>query len=697
LILRRIRHAITASRPGRSRRDTILVNSCSYGDRHQPGRLWTTAKLLLAFAFYFAISMIFFDHARDWMTNYRGEGGDPIAFVWFLHWWPFAITHHLNPFISHYVWHPRGFNLTWATSVPSAALFGWPLTLLAGPIFTFNFWTMMAPALAAWTAFLLAWHLTRDWPAALVGGYLFGFSSYELSQLLGHLPIDLAFLVPIAVLLCVRRARGEMKGRTFVAALTAVLLIELGLSTEIVATLCVLGAITWVIFFLCASASDRPALSRLAIDIVLAAAATIVLAAPFLFYLVKGLPDVPPMINSPQIFSADLLNYIVPTEVTRLGRSVFADLSNRFTGNHAEQGAYLGLPLVLLLAFHFRDRLADRYTRALLIALGVLIVLSLGPTLQIGGVQTWFPLPWSLALNLPLVRAALPTRFTMYVALATSVTAALYLATPGVGSWRVWRFALAGIACVFLIPNVRVFAWSRWPEQPFFTPETVRHELGHMPNVLIPGALSVSLAWQLDAGMQFTQPDGYVGFIPYDEQRDWASVLNDVANGNDLAAFCATHDVNYILTGPSTPRLMAAAIAGQHWPQHDKFGMTVIQVPPANQLTYSRIEGDYWASPASLNWMGKRAVVYTHGTPAILTLDGRWRPPDDPEYITLVNGSERSVYRITRPDSKTVQLPANATIVLTASSTFIPDRIIHNGDQRALSVAVSLQQTPGTK
>ncbi|HXW28136.1 MAG TPA: hypothetical protein VEK55_02140, partial [Xanthobacteraceae bacterium] len=68
------------------------------------------------------------------------------------------------------------------------------------------------------------------------------------------------------------------------------------------------------------------------------------------------------------------------------------------------------------------------------------------------------------------------------------------------------------------------------------------------------------------------------------------------------------------------------------------------------------------------------------------------RPADEPVDITLVDGPNTSVYRITQSDNKTVIIPPNVTVVLTASSTFVPDRVIHNGDQRALSVLISLEQ-----
>lgn len=651
---------------------------------------------------YIAIATAFFGDFGSWTSRYFGLGEDPVTFVWFLHWWPFAIVHGLNPFLSRYVWFPHGFDFAWDTSVPFAALLSLPVTLLQGPVLSFNLLSIAAPALSAWTAFLLARHLTRDWPAAVVGGYLFGFSSYELGQMLGHLNLDLTFLVPVAVLLCVQRAQGKLDGRRFIVAMAVLLLVELGLSSEILATLCVMGAITWTIMFMCAPKADRPSLWRLAVDITIAAAATAILATPFFYYLMKGAPEVPPQINSITMFSADPLNYIVPTVVTRLGRTVFSHLAGQFSGNASEQGAYLGLPLLFLVALYFRDHITQPYVRALLVAMGLLAVLSLGPWLHIDGAQTHIPLPWLLAKRLPLIRSALPTRFTMYVALCSAIAAALYLAAPDAGRWRPWRFALAGLACLCLAPNVRAYGWSRWPAEPFFTPEHVRQALGPMPNVLLLpfGSSGPGMGWQLDAGMRFTQSGGYVGFVPYGE---WGwHVLADLADGtsgpdfrNDLAAFCATHRVDYLLVGPGTPAPLSAAIKAGGWPQHMDRGVRVVRVPPPSTLHYSYIKGDYWPSPASVNWMGRKVRIITHGEMAVLTLTGTGRPIAAPVRIAIMRASGQSVYRITQSDTKTIRLPPNATVTVMALRTFVPDHIIHNGDQRHLSVRISLRPISG--
>ncbi len=96
-------------------------------------------------------------------------------------------VHGLDPFTSRYVWFPLGADLAWDTSVPAASLFALPLMFIGGPVFAFNVLSVTAPSLAAWTMFLLARELTGDWGAALFGGYIFGFSAYELGELLGHL------------------------------------------------------------------------------------------------------------------------------------------------------------------------------------------------------------------------------------------------------------------------------------------------------------------------------------------------------------------------------------------------------------------------------------------------------------------------------------------------------------------------------
>jgi hypothetical protein len=53
-----------------------------------------------------------------------GTGPDPRLMTWFLVWWPHALVHGLNPFLTKAMWTPQGINLAWQTSMPLVALGG---------------------------------------------------------------------------------------------------------------------------------------------------------------------------------------------------------------------------------------------------------------------------------------------------------------------------------------------------------------------------------------------------------------------------------------------------------------------------------------------------------------------------------------------------------------------------------------------
>ena len=654
-----------------------------------------------ALAGYAGLSLALFGRAGGWQDHYLGHGQDPIQTVWFMNWWVFSALHHLDPFTSGYVWFPRGFNLAWTTSVPSLALMSLPLRVLAGPLAAFNAVFVLAPALSAWTAFLLLRDLVASRRAAFVGGYLFGFSSYQVGQQMGHLNLSMTFLVPLAVLLCVRRVRGEVGRAWFVALLTILFVLQLGISTEILATLCVMGAVGWLIFLLHAPAGDRRRLLALAAEIPAAAALTVLLALPFFLALAAGLADVPPVANPPVDYSEDLLNFVVPTAVTRLGRVVFSPIASRFSGNASEQGAYLGAPLLLVCLLYFIRRGTGRYARALLVTALVASLFSLGPWLHVDGARIALPLPWLLTQDLPLIRAALPGRLSLYVALCSSAATALYLAAPASRARSLRRFALAGLACLFILPNASMFGWAAWPRQPFFSPQHVRLALGGKANVLVLpfGSAGDGLAWQIDGGMQFTQSGGYVGYTPRRE-ASWA-FLGQLAGGapgptfgNDLAAFCDMHGVDHVLVGPTTPAALVAALAGLGWRHSEDQGIDVIQVPPPESLRYVHIAGDYWPSADPTSWIGRNAVIRTHGTAAELTLHGvGFLHPD--VTVTLSRPSQRSEYHVVAGNVTTIPLLADTETSVTSSSTFVPDQVFfHNGDTRELSLLVSLRPVP---
>src|SRR6516162_6104236 len=668
-------------------------------DRHRSMKSAIVRRLAVAGLIYLLLSLLYFGTVGDYGHMYLGYGLDAISFIWFLNWWPWAIAHGLNPFVSFYVWYPNGFNMTWATSIPSAALLTWPLTWLYGAVVSYNVLSLVAPALSAWTAFLLARYLTRDTPASFIGGYLFGFSAYELGEMLNHLNLNMIFVVPLLVLLVVRRIRGDLSRPWFLVALALAMVFQLGFSSELLATACFFGAMIWAIFLVFATKEGRRRLWTVAVEIILATGIMAAVAAPFLYFILQNRADVPPQIHDPEAFSNDPLNYLLPC-------AVFPDRTLFWVNplptirpykDNACYDAYLGLPLILILILQVRELRRRPYLKPLLLSLLAIVILSLGPTLRVANVVTSLSLPWGLALPLPLISQALPNRFSMYVALAAGLTTALWLSAARSGRERAVRYTLAALACLCLVPDsVMVRHWTPLPLEPFFEPQNVGATIEKDANVIILPYVGPGLLWQWQSGMRFTQSGGYVGFTPALESRDWP-VVENLGSGfagsnfeNDLSGFCVSHRVSAILVGPDTPGALVAAISALHWQETNAYRVRVVRVPDPESLHFHQVTGDYWRQD---NWMGRQVNIVTHGQPMELRISGQSRPVElgPVEIRATVNGSEAGSYRIGCPDVQVLRVPANASVTLTVSATFVPKGLPRDVEHRGLSVVLSLQ------
>ncbi len=67
-----------------------------------------------AFLIYLAIAFLFFGRGHligHFSDRFIGRDADPSQMMWLLEWWPYALSRHLNPFLTNYVWGPVGFNV----------------------------------------------------------------------------------------------------------------------------------------------------------------------------------------------------------------------------------------------------------------------------------------------------------------------------------------------------------------------------------------------------------------------------------------------------------------------------------------------------------------------------------------------------------------------------------------------------------
>ena len=72
---------------------------------------------MLAPAGYVALATLYFGVrvALRGPVSYVGTGVDPQIFIWSFAWWPHALLHGENPFVTHAIWAPSGLNLAWTT------------------------------------------------------------------------------------------------------------------------------------------------------------------------------------------------------------------------------------------------------------------------------------------------------------------------------------------------------------------------------------------------------------------------------------------------------------------------------------------------------------------------------------------------------------------------------------------------------
>lgn len=485
-------------------------------------RHWLSVRrhqAIAAFVLYAGVTIVYF--GREVLPHLggvclctpNGGGADPSIIMWDLAWWPHALLHGLNPFVTNALFAPNRVDLGGIVMVPGAALAAAPVTLLFGPFVSYNLVMLASPVLAAFFGFLLCRYVSGSFAAALVGGYVFGFCGYMLGHLPGQTHLVLVFPVPAMLHLTLRFVDRRIGQRRFIALMALALAAQLSFSTEVALTFVLIGVIALIVAFILAPAA-RERLIGAAKAIVAAGAIAAVVTSPIIYYSIKGSIAPPSFVGT--VGAGDAVAFLVPTVLIRLGSKYFAAVSVGFTGTDtADSGIYVGLPLALIVARYGITRWRLVSTRILFVLLAVVVVLLLGSRLHIATYPT-IPLPWQL-LDRSLLRSALPVRLSVYMFLIVAVIAAMWLAQPRSGRWGVAKWALAAASIAFLVPNTRSGIWhSHQPNPRFFTTLEYRSVLHRGETVLVLpfGPFDMSMLWQAETGEWFRMAGGYVSGVP---------------------------------------------------------------------------------------------------------------------------------------------------------------------------------------
>jgi hypothetical protein len=438
---------------------------------------------------------------------------DTNLYVWSFAWMNHAIQAHIDPLFTDYVWAPAGVHLAWVTTLPGPALLFQPITDRFGALFSVNVLMLLAPALAAWGTYLLCVRLTRRFWASVMGGFVFGFSTFINQHERAQLNLILVFFIPLAVYLVVRRVDRSLGRIAFVALLAIVLAAQFSTSTEILATMTMFGGLAYLLALLTTPLELKKRLLWTAPLIAAAYALGAVLVSPIIHHLAN---DAPPehAIRLPEINTTDLLSFVIPQSYARFGGQTFASLSDRFPALPQNDTGYIGIVLLAILVW-FTVQFRKQWWALFLTSFTLLVaILAMGPKLHVAG-TTYGALPGSLQQALPLLKHATSDRFPLYLSLSLAVVVAIWVAAAG-GRALLFRVAAAGLGVALLSVNLALEPTyhGTLATPAFFTDGTYRTYIPQGAVVFgIPYQLGGDLTWQVATNFEFKLARGYIGPI----------------------------------------------------------------------------------------------------------------------------------------------------------------------------------------
>jgi len=656
--------------------------------------------IILPIIFYLSVSWIYFGpkNPEYLIHGFFCAGGDPEFYVWFINWWPFALSHGLNPFVTTYAWSTSGMNLAWLTSMPSIALLFAPLTYIIGAQTTFNIIAILSPALAATACYALVYYLTRKVIGSLFAGYIFGFSSYELGQLLGHTQLYFIATVPLVVLLVILRINKKIKRWPFIIALAILESFEFQASLEIFATAALLAAISLITFYLAAPKETKTAIMSSSIDIALSLIPFTIITSPYIYYLLTSIRSLPQQMAPATVYSADILNFIIPTPITRIGRTLFSNIASHYTGNYSEEGAYLGAPLLLII-YHFTIvRWNEKYTISLFSLFLIVAIFSLGDFLHVNGVITHIPMPWWIVSHFPLMNSALPLRLSVYTSLIGAVIVGLWLAKSRSKYSSAFKYGAALLSCTMLSPNMHMYNWSKPHIPQVFSKKYIGSVLAKKENILILPYGSGTYE-QYASGMFFSQYGNYLGFNPMAFKNHPYPAVFPLQNGivppsfiYDMESFCVKHKIKKIFATKGTNIHVVDALYRLGWAKSNVGGTAIFTVPAhARTAVFS---GQYWGlhlCAKKYHWMGRSLSVTNYNYPAALEISGKYLPGNVIEKVEIGYPGFKKIFTIVQATNVHIRIPANGKVNILAQNTFVPHDINHkSSDRRHLSVLVRL-------
>jgi hypothetical protein len=438
---------------------------------------------------------------------------DLMAF--FLRYTADAIAHgHLPALVTTALNAPNGISLMWNTSVLFPAVALTPVTLLGGPLASLAVFATLG---YAGSAAAMYWVLRRHGASVLagtLGGAVFGFSPGMVNAGIAHYQIQFAVFVPLmleAVLSVIAGRGSPLLAGAWLGVLAAA---QLFTGEEMISNAAIAGLVLVVVLAVSRPSAVLARLRGTAIGLVVAAAVALLLCAHALWIQFHG-----PLTEhgSPWLIAQHgngLGAFVNPQAQLLFHTASSAAYAASHGANAAEYLAYLGPPLLILVAGVAIRYWRDLRVRAAAVTWAVLEALSLGVNGPL--------LPFHWLQGLPLLGDMLPSRLSITADGAAAAVLAFGLdlalssaprtAGPprrGVSLRRAAPVVVALLAVLPLVPRPVAAVTAAQVPAGWDTVFTRLHLPANASVLVVPAPYShqgEAMLWQADTG----QPGGLV-------------------------------------------------------------------------------------------------------------------------------------------------------------------------------------------
>ena len=333
-----------------------------------------------------------------------------------------VVFHGANPLFSDRMNVPDGVNMmanttVLALTVPMAPVTHW---LGVGVSVVLLLTLGLAGTAFAWY-WVLSRHLVEGRVAAWVGGLWCGFAPTMVSHANGHINFVSLFVVPFIVWQVLRlREPGRVVRGGVRLGLLVVLQVFINEETLL------FTALTLGVFVLAYAALQwsevRGYWRRFVAGLGVAGLTAVVPLAYPLWFQFAGPQSYSGQPFEPGKFVTDLLSLGAYARQSLAGNSAIA---RELSVSPTEDNTFFGVPMLVMLVVSVVLLWRNLAARAAAIAGLVLLIMSLGPELRVGGRNTGIPLPFALIAHVPVIDLVSVTRFAMVPATILGLLLAL--------------------------------------------------------------------------------------------------------------------------------------------------------------------------------------------------------------------------------------------------------------------------------